>query len=204
LKDKAARMKYDDGTYYYKLKKQRDIAKAAEYENLYPSGRGEILMLYSPAPGEYYSMTVEEAHKTIKVMKRVMKRFKNEAGEIFEKEVEEEVDQDVPAIKPIPDDLLQWMVLKQKRAKQRYMQVSSWEKFYPIIVIAVLALSIVIIFNSLYTGLEPFIETLKNSANTNRQATDVMAKAMERMADAYESGTVLTPNFPPAPPDVIT
>lgn len=197
IKDRASRqeMEKGSGTYKYKFKGLKEETRAAFYENLYPSGRGgEIALFFSPAPGEYYqaAFTEDMKKKTIKYEKDGKKKTE---------EVEEAM------IKPVPDNLLEFMILKQQRMKQKYMKQSMWDKFYPIIVIAVLAICVAVILNSTFSGLAPVVESfekasskLSKSAEVQAETTDRLINIMKDMGIDMGSGDTIKPI--PAPPDV--
>ena len=187
VRDKAARVETAprSGTFKYKLKACRGETKAALYENLYPSGKGEIAVFYSPAPGEFLQAVLNEDSESV--------TFKDKTGR--------SVTQDVSTIQPVPDNLMEWMILKQARMKQKYERRSIWEQFYPLIVIMVLAVSMVVIIHSVFQSLEPTVEGFKEAASGFNDAATKLADVAEKLAleDRQSSGTV-TP-IPP-PPDV--
>lgn len=183
--DKACRIETakGSGTYKYKLKALKGETKAALYENLYPSGKGEIAIFYSPAPGEFLQAYINEEKKKLK--------YKNDKGEEIEEEVSE--------INPVPDNLLEWMVLKQARMKQKYEHKSMWDQFYPLIVIMVLAVSMVVIIHSVFQSLEPVVDGFKEASNKLGAATEKLAEVAEKLALEDRDGSTATP-IPP-PPD---
>lgn len=194
IKDRASRIETEkgSGTYKYKFKNLKDETKAALYENLYPSGRsGEIALFYSPAPGEFYQATFNEKMKTIKVKK---------GG----KEKEEVIQ--VPEIVPIPDKLLDWMILKQQRMKQRYLKISAWDRFYPIIVVVVLSLAIAVIINSTFSGLKPVTDAFQATSHELSEAAKIQAETTDRLISimgelGVDTGDQTLVPVPP-PPDV--
>lgn len=197
--DKATRLQTDKNkvTFKYKFKKLKEETKAAAFNNLYPSKKGEIAVFYSPAPGEYYQAIFKE--DVTKKTKRM--EYVNDEGKTCTKEmiVEES------SIKPIPDNLLEWMVLKQARQKQKYMQTSAWEKYYPLIVVAVLAVVIVIMVSSLFNSMEPVMDGFKDTAASFREAANSMSAAANRMAEKEEGTQPIGTSgqtLPPPPPDL--
>lgn len=201
--DKAARFKHADGTFFYKLKKMKDTAPAAQFENLYPSGRGEIMLMFSPAPGEYYPATFREKMKSIEVYVPVL----NEKGEpILEDGIVkmQKVIKEVPAIQPIDDDLQQWLVLNQERARQKYMRQSAWDRYYPIFVVAVLAICLVIIIYGLFQGMNPVVDGFKQAANSLSAASQKNAEIIELLTQLLEDKQSVASGIDslPAPPDI--
>lgn len=189
MSDKASRVETDknSGTYKYKFKALKGETKAAFYENLYPTRKGEMALFYSPAPGEFYQAIFNDEAKT--------KTIEYMDGEIKKtKEIQE------ASIEPVPDELLEWMILKQQRMKQKYMNQSIWDKFYPIIVVAVLAICMVIIINSTFQSMEPVVDGFRTAANKLSTTTEKLAEVAEKLALADKSGGTVTPI--PKPPDV--
>lgn len=194
LWDQASRLETDKGTgtFKYKFKKLKDETKAALYDNLYPSGRGEIAMFYSPAPGEYYQCNIKE-----KLNKKEI-QYKDREGKEKTVTIEE------AEIQAIPDRLLDWMILKQQRMKQKYMQVSAWDRYYPIVVVIVIMVIGIVLFSSMLNSMKPLIELADSAAKTNKEATQIMAAALEKLAEAEGegSGTQKVTQGPAPPPDL--
>lgn len=194
FQDKATRLKHDDGTFYYKFKKLKDDCPAAEFKNLYPSGKGEILLAYSPAPGEYHPAVFRD--RSIKSIVN----YTDKDGNTKQKEII------LPAIMPIPDDLHQWLVLKQERAKQKYMRQSAWDRYYPVFVAVVLMFAIVFVVYGLFQGMGPVLDEFRSTSGSFRSAADQLSQAIEllaeeQIADPDQPGE---PGAPSAsvPPDV--
>lgn len=199
--DNACRVEIDkkSGTYKYQFQKSKDETKAAKYENLYPAGAGEIALFYSPAPGEYYQAKFSDDIIKKKQMIYFTKDGVEQAQEI---EIEE------AAIKPMPDELLEWHVLKAERAKQRYEKRSMWDKYYPFIVAAVMMVLMSIVISVTFTGMKPIADSWTEAGQSFKEASGQIAAAVDRLA-AMESGEqVVDKNVPqqggnlPAPPDV--
>lgn len=191
MMDKASRVKTSphSDTYKYKFKALKQETKAALYENLYPSAKGEIAVFFSPAPGEFVQAFVNEKKKNKSVT------YKDKDGEWKTESVE------VSEIEPVPDNLLEWMILKQARMKQKYERTSLWEKFYPLIVVAILAVSMVIIIHATFQSLEPFVDALENGAHTMADASAKLADATEKLIAERDGGTTTVTPIP-APPDL--
>lgn len=192
LMDKASRIEIEhgSGTFKYKFKKLKGETKAAVYKNLYPAGKGEIALFYSPAPGEFYQAIFNK-----KMRERTIEYIKD--GKTVEATVKEAV------ITPVPDNLLEWMILKQQRMKQKYMTVSLLDKFMPIIVIAVLAIVIVIIITSLFQGMGPIVEGFQLAASQLAGTSEKLAEVAEKLALEGGGSQTATPEPPPnAPPDL--
>lgn len=192
--DQAARRETEkgSGTFYYRFKKLKSSAKAATYENLYPSGRGEIALFFSPAPGEFYQAIFKDKQRRIL-------QVKDDEGKITTYE-------DVgPIVEPIPDDLLEWTILKQQRMKQRFMTTNMWDKYYPFIVAAIMMVMITIVVAALFNSMKPVTESWERSAQANERAAARIAEAIEKLVDS-ETGTQTTGGgggpLPPPPPDV--
>ena len=196
--DKATRLKYPDGTFYYKLKKIKDEFPAAEFKNLYPSGAGEVLMVFSPAPGEYHPAVFREKGHKIIVSKWI------EDPDDPKKRIEKKEQVEVAEINPIPDNLQQWLVLKQQRNKQRYDPMGSWDKYMPLILIIIVAFAVIFIVYGLFNSMDPVVKSFQHSSSTFRAAaesnTEIIEKLVQLLEDkqeAEQSGGDL-----PAPPDV--
>lgn len=201
--DKAARLETDKktGTYKYRFQKIKDETKAARFENLYPSGGGEIAIFYSPAPGEYYQANMREGvvDKDRKIEWLNPETNKIETKTITVQEAE---------IKPIPDELVEWFVLMAQRAKQRYEKISTWEKYYPFVVAAVMIVLLGITIAVTFSGMKPVAESWEKAGASFDGAAAKIAAAVERL-DAMEKGEqIVNNNVPiqtsdlPPPPDV--
>lgn len=196
--DKATRLKHPDGTFFYKLKKIKDEFPAAEFKNLYPSGAGEVLMVFSPAPGEYHpAVFKEKGHKII--VSEMIEDPKDPKKLIkHNKEIE------VAEINPIPDNLHQWLVLKMQRNKQRYDPMGSWDRYMPLIMIIIVAFSVIFIVYGLFNSMDPMLKSFQQASASFRAAAESNAEVVEKLGEiiefrqeAEQSGGDL-----PAPPDV--
>lgn len=195
--DKASRIETDrdSGTFKYRFQKQKTETKAAKFENLYPSGQGETALFYSPAPGEYYQACVKEL-----LEERDIEYEKD--GKMIKETIKE------AAIKPIPDELLEWMVLKNERAKQRYEKSSMWEKYYPFIVAAVMLVLMAVVISVVFTGVKPTAESWERAGSSFDNGASKIADAIEKLI-AYEKGEQIvdknvpsqSTDLPPPPPD---
>lgn len=186
ISDMATRLKHDDGTYYYKLKKIKDEFPAATYDNLYPSGSHEVMMMYSPAPGEYHPAKVKDQDLEILQIDK----------DGNEKKIK------VNNIEPIPDDLQQWHVLTQRRMRQRYMQVSAWEKYYPLVVVIIMAFAIMFIIYGLFNAMDPVVKEFKRASDSFKSAATTNAEIIEKLTELLEDKQEVSGQDLPAPPDV--
>ena len=184
-----------DDTFQYRFKKIRDTCPAARFDNLYPSGKGDIAFFFSPAPGEYHPLEIKEQFGT----KKIKVQVPDPLNPNIMKEVE--IDQKIKVIQPINDDLHSWFVQKAKRMKQKYENISGWDKYYPIIIIIVLAIALVLIFNSVLSGINRVSQTMEDAAKINQEAIGTMTSTLERMADVLQEKQQI-PTGPGIPPDV--
>lgn len=200
--DMATRIKIDpkEDTYKYVFKKLKDETKAARYENLYPSGRGEIAMFFSPAPGEYYQATFRE--NIITRQKELVFEDPNDPNKVITKTVKFQEAE----IQPIPDDLLEWGILKAQRAKQRYDKASAWDKYYPFVVAAVMMMLLGVVIAMLFNSMGPVADSWEKASGNFKDAADKMAAAAERLADkeqgVQQPNMVIQGSQTPPPPDV--
>lgn len=193
--DMATRIPVDKqkNTYKYKFKKLKEETKAARFENLYPSGKGEVAMFFSPAPGEYYQAVFEEKTKKKKV------KYIGPDG----KEQEQEID--VAVIEPIPDDLMEWFFNKEERARQRHDKQSAWERYYPLVVAATMIVLLGIVIAVVFNGMKPIAESWEKAGKSFESAATKIAAAVNEL-EAEREGVqdVNTPeqgDIPP-PPDL--
>jgi hypothetical protein len=193
--DKVGRFRtgHKEDTYEYRFRKIKDTCPAARYDNIFPTKRGEIAFFFSPAPGEYLGMTVKEFWKKVK------SKVPDPDNPGYLKEIE--TDDWEPTIQPIDDDLHSWFVQKAKRMKQKYENISSWDKYYPIIVIIIVAVALVIVFNAVLGGVNKTAAAFQEAANTNKEAIATMSKTLERVANILEEKQEI-PSGIPLPPDV--
>lgn len=196
--DKATRVAHGDGTWYYKLKKMRSTAPAAEYENLYPSGKGEVLILFSPAPGEFYPALFKEKQITAQIPSRDADGnfIRDASGNIV---MEEKL---IPAIQPVPDNLQQWMVLTAERSRQRYLKKSAWDQYFPIITLAILGIILVIIIQALFQGMAPVVQGFQAAAASNAAVLEKQGEIIEVLTELLQERTIVEPELPGPPPDL--
>lgn len=195
MMDKCGRFRTGpkEDTYEYRFRKTKDTCPAAKFDNLYQIGKRDYAYFFTPAPGEYYPMVIKEARK----MFRMKVPSKDDPTKLID------VDVDGFAIQPIEDDLHSWFVQKAKRMKQKYENMSGWDRYYPVIIVVVLAIALILIFNSVLSGLNKVSQIMDDAAQKNLEAVNSMAAANQRLADALQgkqSGSS-TPSIP-APPDV--
>lgn len=186
IMDRAQRIEteHGSGTYKYRFKAVKGETKAALYENLYPSGKGEIAVFFSPAPGEFLQAFINEEKTKITYTDADGKKKTMDAA----------------GIQPVPDNLLEWMILKQARMKQRYDKKSMWEQFYPLFVIMILAVSMVVIIHSVFQGLEPVVDGFRETSNRLAAASETLAEVSAQLALERDGETTVRPSIPP-PPD---
>jgi uncharacterized membrane protein YjgN (DUF898 family) len=199
--DRGARFDYGDGTYYYRFQKLKDETTAINYESLYPSNRGVAVLFQSPAPKQYFPMSIEDFKKVmtkVPVLDAHGKAITDGRGNPILKEIETEL----ATMKPIPEDLRQQHIVKQARIRQKYTMLSAWEKYYPLIVVAVLGVVMIIVISGVFNSLNPLVEAFQSSANTMAKAADTQAATTQKLIDFMAGNT--TKNQQPAnrPPGV--
>lgn len=177
--DKGSRFDHGDGTYYYMFKKLKDETKAAKFDSIYSSNKGEVVLFNSPSKGEYYSMTIEEYQKIAKevpINDKFGKPIMLNGKPVTRTEYETKA-----IIKPIPDNLKEWFVLKTQRNRAKYLLVSAWDKYYPLIVLAITGIVLMIVITSVINSMNPIVDSFKEAAASNARAAETNTLVADRL-----------------------
>ena len=119
--------------------------------------------------------------------------------------MEKEIEKDVPNyfFDIIPEDQKEWLVLKQTRQKQKYQTMSAWEKFYPLVVVAIMGVVLVIVISGVFNSLNPFIKELTEATRSMAAASETNAQVVRELARRFPINESNYTGELPVPPDVV-
>ena len=115
----------NSGHEYYKFKKAKGEYKPVPYEQILPSDKGLLVILYSPSAGQYFLMKIvmDTVEKEV-----ITTKFENN------KLIEEKVMMQVPVIKPINESIRQTAPVLHHRMDMIYPKSQTWFEKYGLII----------------------------------------------------------------------
>ncbi len=149
--DKAGRMRFKKtGREFYKLKKRKRILPAINYNDLIPSPKGVTLYLHSANPEDYTPMHVED-RKRVKAGEEILSGFTPIEVEAIDERTEEGKAFVIQKDREIARKMAYTQTINDLYVK--FIYKTNFEKFMPIILLMVFALSIAIIMIAASQGI---------------------------------------------------